>query len=188
MEHGATNKRRFAGSDPHMNFADSPSPVCFFFIPAALAGRKPQPPVRQRKRLRPSFLFSDHRERETKIFLDNAKKKEGFCFGWVKRDFIRAKRKLGTTLGKAGISFFLFSFETVYLFGSFCFFTFLLSCPFPSCIFEHGAQGKKQQTSQPAKGKTARVQGGMDWEPIIRASILFFLDGDRFWSLGFRLE
>lgn len=32
MEHGATNKRRFTGSDPHMNFSDSPSPLCFFFF------------------------------------------------------------------------------------------------------------------------------------------------------------
>lgn len=83
--------------------------------------------------------------------------------------FVRAKRKLGTTLGKAGKSFF--SFETVYLFGSF--FIFYLAL-FHLVFFEHGAQGKKTTDITANNRETARVQGGMDREPVIRAFLLSF--------------
>lgn len=77
---------------------------------------------------------------------------EGFLF--------RAKRKWGTTLGKSRGFCFL---ETVYFFGSLSLFLFYLALFHFSCIFKHGAQGEKQQTSQPTTGKTARVQGGMEF-------------------------
>lgn len=100
--------------------------------------------------------------------------------------FVRAKRKLGTTLGKAGKSFFFFSFETVYLFGSF--FIFYLAL-FHLVFFEHGAQGKKTTDITASNRETARVQGGMDREPVIRAfflSFFFLWTGNRvLGTLGF---
>lgn len=107
-----TNKRRFAGYDPHMNFF-SRFPIdglLFQILPAALAGT---PPVRERKRgLDLPLFFSGQRERETKTFWTTRreKKKEGFLFffsGWVKRDLFGQRENRGTTLGKAGKSVFL---------------------------------------------------------------------------------
>lgn len=155
-----TNKRRFAGYDPHMNF--SHRRLAFSILPAALAGT---PPVREREREGSTcpIFSSGQRERETKTFWTTRREKKGgisiFFFGMGQEGFVRAKRKLGDNTGKSReISF---SFEKVYLFGFIC-----SPFPFPHFIvFSSTAprEGKKhthQQTPQPTTGKRLGCREG----------------------------
>lgn len=143
--------------------------------------------------MRASSLVSGQHERETKtlfFFSDDAQKKqEGFFFGLVKRDFCSGKEKnWGQHWEKQGN--YLFSFETMYLFGLF---SFLLSCPFPDFFilyFRARRPGGKTTDITANNREMARVQGGMDLEPVISVffSLFHFLEGELVWVIGFRSE
>lgn len=186
LEHGANKQKTVRRvRSPYELFRFPIAGLLFFlsFLPAALAGRKPHsPPVRQRRRIRPSFLFSDQRERETKIFFGQRKKKEGFFFGWVKRDLLRAKRKLGSILGKAGISFLVRDGVFVWII-----FHFLFILSFSILYFRARRPGEKTtDITASNRGKRLGCREGWIREPVIRASFFFFWwTGIGFWSLGF---
>lgn len=164
MEHGATQKRRSTGYDPHITFSDFTSRILLFssfLLPCFI--RNPCQAEEER------FFFlslRSERERETKSFW-GTKKKETVSFLVGQEGFVRAKRKFGGTLGKARE--IILSFEMVVFVR-----TLFSPSPFFLLYVSSTAPRQKQQTSQPTTGETARVQGGMDWEPVIRAFSFFF--------------
>lgn len=188
-----THKRRFAGYDPHMNFFRFPIDGLLFH-PSCCFSRN-SPCQREKERARPApFSSLSSASARLRLSGQRERRKKGVISisfsGWVKRDLFGQRENWGTTLGKAENQFFFREGVFVRIFCSLF--------PFPHFIvFSSTAprEGKKNHTptdTTASNRETARVQGGMDREPVIRASFLFisdfFLEGDRSWVLGFGLE
>lgn len=108
--------------------------------------------------------------RPTRVF-GSQKKRNGF-FSRDQEGFVRAKRKIGGTLGKAG----KFIYRSRWCI---CSRTFFFS--FSSLVsFEHGAQGKATDTTANNR-EMARVQGGMDLG-ISNQGIFLFLWTELVWA------